>query len=75
MQKLTDIWQNLVRWHDRPDTGQRDNEQDDINQQEMSQLDVDQGPNEELIDEQQYKNMYWTGVVSMQGGMEDRISR
>ena len=41
----------------------------------MSQLDVDQGPNEELIDEQQYKNMYWTGVVSMQGDMEDRISR
>ena len=31
MQKLTDIWQNLVRWHDRPDTSQRDNDQDDIN--------------------------------------------
>jgi len=80
MQKLTDIWQNLVRWHDQSPNQEAVNQESPIEDQDNQEASNHEEANQEehneaLIDEQQYKNLYWTGVVSMQRAMEERISR
>ena len=65
MQRLTDLWQNLVRYRDEdvPDPDAGDSQAD----HEQSQLDPDLG--------EQYKNLYWTRVVTLQGPMDDHAPR
>ena len=65
MQRLTDLWQNLVRYRDEdvadPDAG--DSQAD----HEQSQIDPGLG--------EQYRNLYWTRVVSLQEPMADHVPR
>ena len=80
MQRITDIWQNLVRWHDQSPNQEAANQESPIEEQDNQEAPNHEEANHEehnevLIDEQQYKNLYWTGVVSMQRAMEERISR
>ena len=39
MQKLTDIWQNLVRWHDPPNNQEAVNQHSQIDEQDNQQSD------------------------------------
>ena len=65
MQKLTDLWQNLVRYRteeaDEPDAGESQAEH------EQQQLDEELG--------EQYRNLYWTRVVTLQGPMDEPVPR
>ena len=80
MQKLTDIWQNLVRWHDPPNNQESVNQLSEIDEQDNQESGHHEQVNLELhneaiVDREQYKNLYWTGVLSMQRAMQERISR
>ena len=80
MQKLTDIWQNLVRWHDPPNNEEPANQHSQIDEQDNQESDHHEQVNPEqnneaIVDREQYKNLYWTGVLSMQRVMQERISR
>ena len=80
MQKLTDIWQNLDRWHDPPENQEAVNQHSQIDEQDNQQSDHNEQANleqhdEVIVDREQYKNLYWTGVLSMQRVMQERISR
>ena len=65
MQRLTDLWQNLVRYRDEdvPDPDAGDSQAD----HEQSQVDPDLG--------EQYRNLYWTRVVTLQGPIDEPVPR
>ena len=80
MQKLTDIWENLVRWHDPPNNEEAVNQHSQIDEQDNQESDHHEQVNleqhnEAMVDREQYRNLYWTGVLSMQRAMQERISR
>ena len=65
MQRITDIWQNLVRYRDerRDEPGAGDSQSDGQNQIHDEEL------------EERHRNQYWTWIVSLQGNRDQPINR
>ena len=64
MQRITDLWRNLVRYHPPPreeDPPEADDEEDDDEREaEITET---------------YRNLYWTRLISIQRGLEQSFQR
>ena len=65
MQRITDIWRNLVTYR---------NEADDPWLGEASQTDEEQMHRDEQISES-YRNQYWTRIISLQSNRLQPVTR
>ena len=65
MQRITDIWRNLVTYYD-------DNN-NVIDREQQIRERADQTEHDEIEDN--YRNQYWIGVVSLQNNQDENITK
>ena len=61
MQRITDLWRNLVRYHPPP--------------REENPPAADEGDDREVEISEAYRNLYWTRLISLQRGPDQSFQR